>query len=407
MTDASPTSHDTRPRIALLGCGTVGSEVARRLLSGWLPEVRLVKCLVRDPDKPRGVGLHPPDAPHWPDLFTSSFDNILSSSPDLVIECLGGIEPAATHISACLERCIPVVTANKTVLAHRGGDLGALAWLHRTELAYEASVAAGIPLLASLRHLRGDRVRAIRAVINGSCNFILTRMAAGLALEGALAEAGARGLVEPDPSADISGRDSAEKLVVLARALGLRGIEPAGVACRGIESITRDDIDDARRAGYAIKLVAELDAERGAANVAPALVHRDHPLAGVQDEENGIVIETELAGEIVLRGRGAGPAPTASAILGDAAKILNTRTLPGAPVVTAAPPRRHIARIAVKAGADEVLGALSARGITPSDLTIEKGCVRIVADESDGGAVDACARALSRGGRAQSLAIVE
>lgn len=323
---AKPDAKPGPARIALLGCGTVGREVARRLLSS-APRLnaRLVSVLVRDPSRDRGL----PSS-----LFTSDFNRALDAQPDLVVELLGGLDPARDHVAEALARGIPVVTANKTLIAHHGESLAAAAARTGAALAYEAAVCAAIPILASLRQLDGDRILAIRGVVNGSCNFILSRLAAGLPFDAALDEARARGLVEPDPSADISGRDSAEKACILAAAAGHPGILPRHVPTEGIDRLTPDDLKAAHKLRCTIKLLAELDLAAPAPStptlrVGPTLIPRSHPLAGIDAEENALLITTELAGDLFLRGRGAGPAPTASAILGDIARLLtNHRAAP-------------------------------------------------------------------------------
>lgn len=314
-------SHTNSPpvRVALLGCGTVGREVAHSLAAqGPRLGVELVSILVRDGHKDRGV-------PHG--LLTTSFDHVLDTKPSIAIEVLGGVSPAYEHVRELLSRGIHVVTANKMLLAAHGPALRAQAASSGARLRHEAAVGAGIPLFAALHQLRGDRVRGLRGVINGSCNFILTHMERhGVGLRAALDAALARGLVEPDPSADVSGRDAAEKLCVLAAELGL-ALSPADVQTTGIEGIGVDDLRHARRSGRALRLVAELEIHESAAGVhatarvGPALLSTQHPLAQLEGEENAIQIDAELAGSIVLRGRGAGPRPTASAILGDVVTI--------------------------------------------------------------------------------------
>lgn len=308
-------------RILLLGCGTVGSAVAQRLRDiGGSLGVQLTRVLVRDTTRPR-------DIPR--ELLTTSFEQALAEKPDLVIELLGGTDPALAHVRAALERGIPVVTANKTLVARHGAELEDAARRGGTRFVYEAAVCAAIPVFAALRHLEGDRVRRIAGIVNGSCNFILSRMSRGASYETALNQAAARGLVEPDPHADVSGRDSAEKLLLLAAAChpSLPRLSYDRIQVTGITGISSDDILAARRSGHVIKLIAEYDPGAGILRVGPTFIPNDHVLASVSDEENALIIETELAGELILRGKGAGPKPTASAILGDVVRVLNN---PGA-----------------------------------------------------------------------------
>jgi homoserine dehydrogenase len=312
-------------RIALLGCGTIGREVARVLIDqggqlGRRAGVRLelARILVRSPSRPRGIA---------PELFTGTIDHILADSPDVLIEALGGIEPAATYIEAALRRGIAVVTANKSLIARHGRRLAEIAAAHGAAIACEASVCAAIPVLAALRQLAGDRVRAVHGVINGTCNFILTRMTdAGLPFDRAVSEANEKGLAEPDPQADLSGLDSAEKLCVLAGAIG-HALAPQQVQTTGIEAVTPRDIAAATSLGYVIKLIAALTLdERGAghARVGPTLVRRRHPLAQPSGAENAVVIDSELGGRLLLQGVGAGPRATASALLGDVVRVLRS-----------------------------------------------------------------------------------
>ena len=371
-------------RIAILGCGNVGREVAARLISsGDRLGIAVVQILVRDTSKDRGLP---------PGLFTSSIDRVDAAEPELVVELIGGLEPAGSLAARFLNRGIPVITANKTLIAHRGRELIALSRERGTELAFEASVGAAIPVIAALRHLAGDRVLAIRGVVNGSCNFILSRLAEGWRFDDALNEARKRGLVEPDPSADLSGRDSAEKLCVLAGAAGVP-LSPGQVETQGIEALTPEDLAAARRSGRTIKLLAELDLSGGTirARVGPTLVPRAHALALVEDEESDVVIETELGGELFLRGRGAGPRPTASAVLGDVARLAGRLTAAAEPARTpgAWPRRRHHIRISGDGlSPQSVLDA--ARRLDATQVDLMRRGARIEANLSTPGDAAAC-----------------
>lgn len=381
----------TPPRIALLGCGTVGREVAAQLLDAESRlGVRLCAILVRDAARDRGLPRH---------LFTTSIDDIETCTPDLVIELVGGLEPAAELFSRFLDRGIPVVTANKTLIAHRGRELAALARERGTHLACEASVCAAIPVITSLRHLAGDRVLSIRGIVNGSCNFILSRLGEGWRMEEALAEARKRGLVEPDPSADLSGRDSAEKLCVLAGACGIP-LLPHQVETRGIEALTPDDLTAARRSGRTIKLLAELELGDGVvrARVGPTLIPRAHSLAGIEDEENAVAIETSLGGELFLKGRGAGPKPTASAVLGDVVRVLRVQaeSSRSAAVIADQPHRRHHIRVGA-AAPDRVFSALAAHRLEASETELGRDRTRLVVDDVSHGHAEALASAIAPG----------
>ncbi len=336
-------------RVALLGCGTVGSEVARQLLAGDRERVQLVKILVRRAEVDRGLPAQ---------LFTMSFEAVLEAEPDIVIELIGGLDAAAQMIGASLDLRKHVITANKTAIAYRGAALAALARERNVTLSYSAAVGASLPIIATLRRLRGDRVRSIRGVINGTCNFILTRMAAsGCTLEAAVRQAQSLGLAEPDPGGDLSGRDSAEKLAVLAREAGIGGVDAGSMAIEGIAALTSEDHREARRRGCVIKLVAEVDATdpRARARVGPALLPISHPMATLAAEENGVVLSSELAGDIFLRGRGAGPRPTTASILGDLCELIGSgrgdshresvRVTEPPPAAAPAPGRRHVVRV--------------------------------------------------------------
>lgn len=381
----------TPPRIALLGCGTVGREVAAQLLESQSRlGVRLCAILVRDAARDRGLPRH---------LFTTSLDDIDAAAPDLVIELIGGLEPAGELVARFLGRGTPVVTANKTLIAHRGRELASLAQECGAHLAYEASVCAAIPVITSLRHLAGDRILSIRGIVNGSCNFILSRLNEGWRMDDALAEARKRGLVEPDPSADISGRDSAEKLCILAGGCGVP-LLPHQVETRGIESLTPDDLTAARRSGRTIKLLAELELQDGlvGARVGPTLIPRAHTLAGVEDEENGVVIETCLGGELFLKGRGAGPRPTASAVLGDVVRILRVpaESPRSEAVVASPPPRRHHIRVGT-AAPERVFSALAAHRLEASETQLGRDGTRLVVDEVSDSRAAALADAIAPG----------
>ena len=388
-----------RTRVAILGCGTVGREVAARLIeSGERLGLEVVKILVRDATRDRGL----PRA-----LFTTEVHDVEAAAPEVVVELIGGVEAAGPLAERFLGRGFSVVTANKTLIAHQGPTLAALAAEHGAQIAYEASVCAAIPVIASLRHPAGDRVLSITGVVNGSCNFILSRLGEGWRFEDALAEARKRGLVEPDPSADISGRDSAEKLCVLAAAVGV-SLPPSRVETRGIESLTPEDLAAARRSGQSIKLIAELDlsSDMVRARVGPTLLPRLHPLAQAVEEENAVAIETVLGGELFLRGRGAGPKPTASAVLGDVVRLAANRLgarpdarrdKPSAPMDSGWPSRRHTLRIDGPRDPAEVLGAFRARGVEPEEISVSRDATRVLTGPLPPVLAAACAGAVGTG----------
>lgn len=241
---------------------------------------------------------------------------------DVIVEVMGGIEPARTLVLTALESGKPVVTANKELLASSGAELLQAAAMAGTELLYEAAVAGAIPLIRPLREsLAGDRITRVMGIVNGTTNFVLTRMSeSGQSFAEALAEAQALGYAERDPTADIEGHDAAAKAAVIASvAFGARVVAD-DVYCEGISGITAEDIAMAARLGYVVKLLAIIDAFGGdevAVRVHPAMVPLDHPLAAVRESFNAVFVEGAAAGELMFYGRGAGGRPTASAVLGD------------------------------------------------------------------------------------------
>jgi homoserine dehydrogenase len=368
----SRTPHVRTVRIALLGSGTVGGAVARllidsreRLRQTHAIDINLTRILVRDAVRPR-AGINAA-------LLTNDFNRIVHDRPDVVIEALGGREPAAAFVSRCLQRGISVVSANKTLIAHDGPRLEEIAHASALRLAqtglgpsagpparthprlvYEASVGAAIPVLAALRQRQGDPLITLRGVLNGTCNFILSRMSeTGAGLNEVLREAIARGLAEPDPSADISGRDTSEKLCILARAAGFAQVTPRDIPTTGIENVTPRDLQAAREHGCVIRLIAEFEIIEGQPRlrVGPALIPATHPLAKASGAENVLVLDQEYAGRLVLHGEGAGPRPTAAAILGDVLNLLGCATA-DSPVDAQGPPhlsqksRRLFVRVA-------------------------------------------------------------
>jgi homoserine dehydrogenase len=307
----------TTIRIGLLGCGTVGGGLVRlvaqerdRIRARFGVELEIVRILVRDPGKERpGVDST---------LLTTSAIEVIDGDCDLVVEVIGGVHCAGTFVRRALARGRPVVTANKALLAVSGGELFAAAARHGVEIGFEASVCGGVPVIGALRRgLAGDSIETIRAILNGTSNYVLCRMEEGLDLGSALARAQERGFSEADPSLDVSGRDAAQKLEILAQ---LAFDEPVRrVSVTGIEDVTAEEIGRARSEGFVVRQIAE--AYRIAGGVAlvvePRRVRRDDPLARVVDEQNGVVIRGRAVGDVFLSGRGAGSMPTAVAVLSD------------------------------------------------------------------------------------------
>ena len=334
MTTSRAAARPGRPlRVALLGCGNVGREVVRLLaehgddLAARIgAPLELAGIAVRDPDRDRGV---PAEAA----LFTDDALGLVTAPDvDLVVELVGGTDPARELILAALERDASVVTANKALLAADGPTLFEAAEKAGRDLFYEAAVAAAIPLLRPLREsLAGDRVTRITGIVNGTANYVLDRMDAdGLELADAVADAQRLGYAEADPSADIDGHDAAAKAAILASLAFHTRVGSADVPREGIRGITGADVAAARATGCVIKLLAvcELGGVDGpgtdtegaravSVRVHPALVPRDAPLATVRGAYNAVLVEAEAAGRLMFYGSGAGGRPTASAVLGD------------------------------------------------------------------------------------------
>ncbi|HEY8913542.1 homoserine dehydrogenase [Lacisediminihabitans sp.] len=313
-------------RVALLGAGSVGAQVASLLLEHGDElanragaGLELVGVAVRDLDAPRTANI-----PR--ELLTTDAESLILGA-DIVIELMGGLEPARTYILQALTSGADVITGNKALLATHGPELFELAEQVGAQLYYEAAVAGAIPIIRPLRDsLAGDRIKRILGIVNGTTNFILDRMdTAGESLEAALATATELGYAEKsDPSADIEGFDAAQKTAILA-SLAFHTTVPLDAVYReGITAITIEQVDAARKAGYVIKLLAicermtDADGVEGvSARVYPALVPRSHPLAAVHGAKNAVFIEAEAAGDLMFYGAGAGGIETASAVLGD------------------------------------------------------------------------------------------
>ena len=306
--------------VGLLGLGVIGSHVAARLLdpstaNAFGRPVELHRALVRRLDAPRSVAL--PDG-----VLTDDFTDVLEDDGiDIVIEAMGGEHPALDHLTQLLSRGVSVVTANKEVVAKHGPALMAAARSSGARLRYEASVGGGIPIIGPLQDdLLANDISSVRAIINGTTNYILTKMSQeGLAFGDALRQAQELGYAEPDPANDIEGRDAVYKLAILASLAFHTTVTPDEVHCEGITALEADDFQYAHELGYEIKLLAIAQRIDGAvqARVHPALLHRETMLAKVEGPFNAVEVEGDLVGPVVFHGRGAGPSPTASAIIGD------------------------------------------------------------------------------------------
>jgi homoserine dehydrogenase len=321
-------------KIAMLGCGVVGSQVARLLIANKADlstragaNLELVKVAVRNP-KSKNYGV--PD-----ELLTSDLKSIVNDPQvDLVIELLGGIEPARELILTALKNGKSVVTANKALLAKHGAELYAAADNANADLYYEAAVAGAIPILRPLREsLVGDQVLKVMGIVNGTTNYILTKMDEnGAAFEDALREAQKLGFAEADPTADIEGGDAAAKAAILAGLAFHSRVTDLDVYKEGISNISASDVKVAKAMDLVIKLLAIADVtDEGAiaVRVHPALISRSHPLASVRDSYNAVFIESASAGQMMFYGRGAGGEPTASAILGDLVAVARNKLAGG------------------------------------------------------------------------------
>ncbi len=311
-------------RIGLLGCGNVGGALVPLIeRQAATIEVRtglrleITRIAVRNISRDRGVTLA--DGV----LTRDAHDVVTDPDIDLVVEVIGGIEPARELITAALTAGKPVVTGNKELLANVGTELFAIADQQGVDLLFEAAVAGGIPLIRPLREsLRGEPLTRVMGILNGTTNFILSKMTEEGADYGeALAEAQELGYAERDPTADVEGFDAGAKAAIIASiAFGAR-VVAGDVYHEGISGVTAADIAVARRLGYVVKLlgIAERDAASGdiAVRVHPAMVPLHHPLASVRDSYNAVFVEGDAVGQLMFYGRGAGGAPTASAVLGD------------------------------------------------------------------------------------------
>jgi homoserine dehydrogenase len=305
--------------IGLLGLGTVGSEVYRLLqdtdvLTRAVGRPLVVKRVaVARADRPRPVPAHA--------LTTDGWQVVNDPEVDIVVELMGGLEPARGYMLRALEAGKSVVTANKAVLAAHGPELYAQVQTSGGHLLFEASVGGGIPLIKPISEsLAAARLTAIAAILNGTTNFILTRMAHdGWSFDDALAEAQRRGFAEADPTNDLDGHDAAAKLAILASVAFHCQITGNDVFREGVRNITPRDFAYAKELGYGIKLLAIARKHNGdvEARVHPALVPLDHPLAQVPDEFNAVLVEGVNVGRVVFSGRGAGGTPTATAVIGD------------------------------------------------------------------------------------------
>ena len=316
---------DKPVRIGMLGCGVVGSSVARLLLADTAElstragvKIELSRIAVRTIKPYEGIN---------PALFTTDpFSIVNDPEIDLVIEVIGGIEPARELIMTAIENRKSVVTANKALLASHGAEMFTAAYAKGEDIYYEASVAGAIPIIRPMRDsLAGDFVTRLMGIVNGTTNYILTKMHEdNREFVDVLKEAQALGYAEADPTADVEGFDAAAKAAILSGLAFHTRVTVDDVYREGISKITLEDVKIAKSMDHVIKLlaIAELTpADEISVRVHPVMLHKSHPLASVRDAYNAVFVEAESAGSLMFYGRGAGGAPTASAILGDVVAV--------------------------------------------------------------------------------------
>ena len=308
--------------VGLIGLGTVGSQVADRMLS-WGPQLSrragvdlcLKKVLVRDVAKRRAIEVSA-------DLLTADASELLDDRAiEVVIEVAGGDEPVRSYLERAIQSGKHVITANKVVMAKHGPQLLDQAAEKNVDVYFEAAVGGGIPLISAFRtDLQANRIESVSAVINGTTNYVLGRMAsAGLTMADAIREAQDAGYAEADPTEDVGGFDATYKLAILSSIAYEIKVHPDDIYREGIDGIEPVDFRYARELGYAIKLIAHTQRHPGKveARVHPAMIALDHPLAQVEGANNAVFVEGDLVGQVLLVGLGAGGRPTASAVVGD------------------------------------------------------------------------------------------
>lgn len=314
-TDAAQESGVARPlRIAIFGFGTVGSSVARILVDSRPPELELTQVFNRRVSRKR-VDWVPSSV-----LWCEDADQVLASDVDVIVELAGGLDPAATWVRKALEAGKSVVTANKKLIAYHGLELERMAASKGGHLKYGAAVAGGIPVIPGIEQgLAGDRIARLEGILNGTCNFILSKMDEGAEYSDVLSKAQANGYAEADPTEDVGGFDARAKLAILMR-LALRvAIDPEEIKPQSITAVTAVDFSYARDLGCTIRQIARAEQTDGevAATVGPMLVDLKSPLAWSRGTENMVILTGRYGGDVVFSGHGAGGHPTAVAVVSD------------------------------------------------------------------------------------------
>jgi homoserine dehydrogenase len=366
--------------VAILGFGTVGRSVAEILSYSPDSRLRLTQVFNRDVDRKRVS---------WADdevLWTDKIEDVLESDVDLVVETIGGLDPANEWVRKALLKGKSVVTANKQLIAQRGRELSQLAFDTGQQLLFGASVAGGIPVLLALQEgLAGDRLVGVSGILNGTCNYILSRMEqGGISFEAALAEAQQFGYAEADPSADVNGEDAAAKLAILVQVALKVGLNPKSIRTTPVTDVESIDFVYAKDLGCTIRQVsrAHFDGRKLFAAVEPALVAKQSLLAQVQGNQNVVVASGKYGGNTAFVGSGAGGHPTAVAVISDLLAAAHGRTHQGWLVHGDSKPVRssgdfttpHYARFVVKDRPGiiaEIASSLSTRGIN-IDAVLQK-----------------------------------
>ncbi len=401
--DESDAMNDHKPlRVALLGCGVVGSAVARRLVEHaddltarvGVP-LEIVGIAVRRAGRDRS------DVPVDPSLFTTEAADLVTRA-DIVVETVGGIDPARELLLSAMAHGASVVTANKALLAEDGPTLYAAADAAGVDLYYEAAVAGAIPLLRPIREsLAGDDVRKILGIVNGTTNFVLDKMdSTGAGFAETVAQAQALGYAEADPTADVEGFDAAAKAAILASLAFHTRVAGRDVHREGITEVTASDIAAAKEMDCVVKLLAIAekastdDGEGISVRVHPVMIPRSHPLASVREAFNAVFVEASAAGQLMFYGRGAGGDPTASAVLGDLVAVarhkVNGSRGPGESAYADLPVLdfgQSWTRYHISLDVEDRPGVLAqvATAFASHDVSIETVRQRVVTDPDSGG----------------------